>query len=24
MRLGGRLSAEPVYIKGTDLLPPCK
>jgi hypothetical protein len=23
-RLGGRLTAEPVYIKGTDLLPPCK
>lgn len=24
LRLGGRLSADPVYIKGTDLLPPCR
>lgn len=23
-RLGGRLTAKPVYIKGTDLLPPCR
>jgi hypothetical protein len=23
-RLGGRLSDKPVYIKGTDVLPPCK